>query len=110
MATRSRLESGATVALMRSQAGPGGGTALSVVPTSYLTEIPPHLFRVILLAPPLASTSFLASLPCGRPIDSFGHYRAACARSGVLAEGGSLSKVLLLAFVGRQEDVLGRIV
>ena len=76
-------------ALMRSQAGPGAGTALSVVPTSYLTQIPPHLFRVILLRrlrlPLLPS---LLRCRCGRPIDSFGHHRAACARSGVLGRKG----------------------
>ena len=76
-------------ALMRSQAGPGAGTALPVVPTSYLTQIPPHLFRVILLRRlrlPLPPS--LLRCRCGRPIDSFGHHRAACARSGVLGRRG----------------------
>ena len=36
-------------ALIRSQAGPGAGAALSVVPTNLETTIPPHLFRVVLL-------------------------------------------------------------
>ena len=36
-------------AMIRSQAGPGAGTAFSVVPTGFLTQIPLRLFRVVLL-------------------------------------------------------------
>ena len=36
-------------AMILSQAGPGAGTAFSVVPTGFLTQIPLHLFRVVLL-------------------------------------------------------------
>ena len=36
-------------AQVRSQAGPGASTALSVAPTHYLTRIPLHLFRVVCL-------------------------------------------------------------
>ena len=67
---------------MRSQAGPGAGIA---PPAGYLTQILLHLFRVILLRRLLMR--LLPSLHrcwCGRPIESFGHHRAACARSGVL--------------------------
>ena len=76
-------------AMIRSQAGPGAGTALSVVPTGFLTQIPPHLFRIVLLRRlrlPLPLS--LHTCRCGRPIDSFGHHRAACARAGVLGRRG----------------------
>ena len=75
--------------MIRSQAGPGAGTALSVVPTGFLTQIPPHLFRIVLLRRlrlPLPLSSHTCR--CGRPIDSFGHHRAACARAGVLGRRG----------------------
>ena len=71
--------------MIRSQAGPGAGPALSVVPAGFLTQIPLHLFRVVLLRRlrlPLPLS--LHTCRCGRPIDSFGHHRAACARAGVL--------------------------
>ena len=69
-------------ALIHSQAGPGAGVALRVPPTSSLTSIQPHLFRVVLLW----RLRLLLSLPvrscrCGRAIDIFGHHRAACARA-----------------------------
>ena len=73
-------------ALLRSQGGSGAGMALSACPTCRVTKIHSHLFRVLLLrrlqlpAPLTARTC-----QCGRPLDSFGHHRAACARAGVLA-------------------------
>ena len=76
-------------ALIRSQTGPGAGLVLTVAPTSLLTKIPPHLFRVILfrrLRLPLPLSLHMCR--CGRPIDSFGHHWAACARAGVLGRRG----------------------
>ena len=76
-------------ALVRSQAGAGAGLALTVAPTSHLTRIPPHLFRVVLLRRlrlPLPLS--LHACRCGRQIDQFGHHRAACARAGVLGRRG----------------------
>ena len=73
-------------ASMRSQAGPGAGIALSVVPTGCLTQILPHLARVIL---PRRL----------RPIDSFGHHRAACARSGVLGRNGVRSRKCCISYL-----------
>ena len=76
-------------ALIRSQAGPGAGVALRVAPTSRLTSIQPHLFRVVLLRRlrlPLPLS--VRSCRCGRAIDIFGHHRAACARAGVLGRRG----------------------
>ena len=76
-------------AQVRSQAGPGASSALTALPTSYHTRIPAHLFRVTLfrrLRLPLPLTSHRCR--CGRPIDSFGHHRASCARSGVLGQRG----------------------
>ena len=79
----------ARMAMVRSQGGPGAGLAMSTCPTSRLTKIPPQLFRVVLprrLGLPLPLTA--RSCQCGRPLDSCGHHRAACARAGVLAGRG----------------------
>ena len=76
-------------AQVRSQAGPGAGMALSSAPVNYLTRIPPHLFRVVLLRRlrlPLPLS--LHTCRCGRQIDKFGHHRASCARAGVLGRRG----------------------
>ena len=76
-------------ALIRSQGGPGGGAALSAVPTCSEKTIPSHLFRVVLLrrlrqSLPLSETS----CRCGRLLDAFGHHCAACARVGMLDRRG----------------------
>ena len=76
-------------AQVRSQAGPGAGMALSSAPVNFLTRIPPHLFRVVLLRRlrlPLPLS--LHTCRCGRQIDKFGHHRASCARAGVLGRRG----------------------
>ena len=76
-------------ALVRSQAGAGASLALTVAPTSLLTRIPPHLFRVVFLRRlrfPLPLS--LHSCRCGRQIDQCGHHRAACARAAVLGRRG----------------------
>ena len=76
-------------ALMRSQSGPYSGMALSVAPAIFLTRIDPALFRVLLLRRlrlPLPLSSRWCR--CGRPLDSFGHHRAACPRAGVLGRRG----------------------
>ena len=76
-------------AQVRSQAGPGAGLALSATPTHFLTKIPSHLFRVVMLRrlrlPLLPS---LHTCRCGRRFDKFGHHRASCARAGVLGRRG----------------------
>ena len=80
-------------ALIRSQAGPGAGVALRVAPTSRLTSIQPHLFRVILLRRlrlPLSLS--VRSCRCGRAIDIVGYHRAARARAGVLGRRGFASE------------------
>ena len=61
-------------ALLRSQGGPGAGLALSTCP---MTSFTPQLFRVILLR----RLHFSIVRNCW-PLDSRGHHRAACARSG----------------------------
>ena len=76
-------------ALMRSQSGPYAGMALSTAPANFLTRIDPALLRVLLLRRlrlPLPLSSRLCR--CGRPLDSFGHHRAACPRAGVLGRRG----------------------
>ena len=75
-------------ALIRSQAGPGAGLVPTVAPTSLLTKIPPHLLRVILLRRFRLLPLSLHMCRCGRPINSFGHHRAACARARVLGRRG----------------------
>ena len=73
-------------ALVRSQGGPGAGAAYSACP---ITRIDPHLFRTLhlrrLRLPLLLSKR---TCRCGRPLDSRGHHRAACARAGVLGRRG----------------------
>ena len=76
-------------AWVRSQSGPGGSLALTTCPTSVLTKIPPHLFIVVLLRRlriplPLAPHT----CGCGLPIDSFGHHRASCTRTGGIGAAG----------------------
>ena len=76
-------------ALVRSQGGPITGRALAATPSCHLTRIESHLFRVVLLRRlrqrlPLSARS----CRCGRPLDAFGHHRAACARAGVLGLRG----------------------
>ena len=71
---------------LRSQSGPGGSLALTTCPT---TKIPPHLFRVVLLRHlrlPLPLSPHTCG--CGLPIDSFGHHRASCTRTGALGRRG----------------------
>ena len=76
-------------ALVRSQGGPGGGAALTAVPTCREKTIPSHLFRVVLLRR-LRQTLPLSvrSCRCGLLLDVFGHHRAACARVGMLGRRG----------------------
>ena len=74
--------------LLRSQSGPFSGVALSATPSSFPTRISPHLFRVLLLrrlCHPLPLT--VRTCRCGRQ-RSFGHHRAACAQSALLARRG----------------------
>ena len=76
-------------ALVRSQAGPGAGAALTAIPTCNETSIPSHLFRVVLLRrlrQPLPISE--RSCRCGRLLDVCGHHRAACARVGMLGRRG----------------------
>ena len=76
-------------ALIRSQGCPMASMALSTSPTSHLTRLQPNLFRTILLRrlrQPLPLSE--RSCRCGRPLDSSGHHRAACAQAGVLGRRG----------------------
>ena len=76
-------------ALVRSQAGPEGGVALSTCPTCRLTKLELQVFRVLLLhrlQMPLLLT--VRNCRCGHFLGVFGHHRAACARAGVLGKRG----------------------
>ena len=75
-------------ALLRSQSGPMAGLPFSVVPSSF-ARFCPQLFRVLLLRRlwlPLPLSS--RTCRCGRPLDIFGHHRAACSRAGILGSRG----------------------
>ena len=79
------------------------GMALSTSPTSHLTRLQPHLFRTILLRrlrQPLLPSE--RSCRCGRPLDSSGQHRAACAQAGVLGGEVSRSRARQPASVVRQ--------
>ena len=79
----------ASRALIRSQAGPGAGMALSTSPLCLHTHFDSQVFRVILLRRlqlPLPLTA--RNCRCGHHFDVFGHHRAACARAGVLSRRG----------------------
>ena len=74
---------------MRSQRGPLASTAFTCFPTSRMTRIDPAPFRALLLRRlrlPLPLS--VRSCRCGRPLDAFGHHRAACATAGVLGRRG----------------------
>ena len=76
-------------AMLRSQSGPLAGVPLSTTPSNFLSRIDSHLFRVLLLRRlrlPLPLSA--RQCRCGRPLDAFGHHRAACARAGVLGRRG----------------------
>ena len=71
--------------LLRAQGDSGAGVALQTCGICFFFRIDPALFRVLLLRRlrlPLRLS--VRSCWCGRPFDSRGHRRAACARAGVL--------------------------
>ena len=76
-------------ALLRAQGDSGAGVALQTCGICFLFRIDPAMFRVLLLRRlrlPLRLS--VRSCWCGRPFDSRGHHRAACARAGVLGRRG----------------------
>ena len=78
-----------TIAMLRSQGGPGAGLAVSTCPTCRVTRMEPQLFRVLILHRlqlPLPLT--VRNCRCGLPLDQRGHHRAGCARAGVLGKRG----------------------
>ena len=83
-------------ALVLSQGGAGAGLALRACPTCRLTRLEPQHFRVLLLRRlQLPLPLSMHSCRCGRPLDQFGHHRAACARAGILGKRGfALESVL----------------
>ena len=72
--------------MLRSQGG--AGAAFSTSPNCALTRIEPTFFRTLLLRGLRLPLSLTQRDCCGRPLDSCGHHRAACARSGVLGRRG----------------------
>ena len=79
----------ASRALLRSQSGPFAILPFTSFPSARHARFDPQPFRVLLLRRlwlpvPLSSRS----CRCGRPLDSSGHHRAACAVAGVLGSRG----------------------
>ena len=92
-------------ALVRSQGGPGAGAAFSACPTCAITRVDPHLLRTLLfrrLRLPLPLSK--RSCRCGRPLDSRGHHRAACARAGVLGRRGFAVEGVAAGFAARRSQ------
>ena len=76
-------------AVVRSQGGSGAGLALRACPTCRVTQLEPQQLRVLLLRRlQLPLPLSVHSCRCGRPLDQFGHHRAACARAGILGKRG----------------------
>eukprot|EP00973_Karenia_brevis_P000395 56750-Karenia_brevis.AAC.1 len=76
------LDSGSK-SLLRSQSGPCSGTAFSTTPTSDLTRVPPHEFRVLLLRRLRLDLPFCPQrCRCGHRFDVRGDHRSACPRAG----------------------------
>ena len=91
-------------AWVRSQSGPGGSLALTTCPTSALTKIPPHLFRVVLLRRlrlPLPLSPHTCG--CGSQSTRLATTALRAPGRGHWGGGDSLSRVLR-AYVGRQGD------
>ena len=69
--------------LLRSQGGHMASSPFTTPPASFHARFDPQLFRVLLLRrlwQPLPPVSRICR--CGRPLDSSGHHRAACANFG----------------------------
>ena len=75
--------------MLRSQSGPLASVPFTCCPIARHTTFDAHIFRTLLLRRlwlPLPSSSRVCR--CGRPLDSCGHHRAACAVVGVLGSRG----------------------
>ena len=69
--------------------GSDAGLAFRACPIRRVTQLEPQQFRVLLLRRlQLPLPSCVHSCRCGRPLDQFGHHRAACARAGILGKRG----------------------
>ena len=80
---------GPSRALLRSQGGPMAGLPFTSFPTAVHSRFDAQPFRVLLLRRlwlPLPCSA--RNCRCGRPLDSSGHHRAACAVAGVLGRRG----------------------
>ena len=101
----------ASRALLRSQSGPFASLPFTSFPSAPHARFDPQPFRVLLLRRlwlPLPLSS--RSCRCGRPLDSSGHHRAACAVAGVLVQGVSHWSLPQRGFAGKQaaETVFGQ--
>ena len=76
-------------ALVRSQSGPLASVPFTALPVHRVSKMDSEPYRVLLLRRlrlPLPFT--VCTCRCGRPLDAFGHHRAACSTVGVLGRRG----------------------
>ena len=76
-------------ALVRSQSGPLSSVPFTAMPIHRVSKLDSEPFRVLLLRRlrlPLPFT--VCTCRCGRPLDAFGHHRAACSTGGLLGRRG----------------------
>ena len=76
-------------ALVRSQSGPLASVPFTALPVHRVSKMDSEPYRVLLLRRlrlPLPFT--VRTCRCGRPLDVFGHHRAACSTVGVLGRRG----------------------
>ena len=66
-------------ALVRSQSGPLSSVPFTAMPIHRLSKLDSEPFRVLLLRRLRLPLPFIVcTCRCGRPLDAFGHHRAAC--------------------------------
>ena len=76
-------------ALVKSQSGPLSSVPFTAMPIHRGSKLDSEPFRVLLLRRlrlPLPFT--VCTCRCGRPLDAFGHHRAACSTGGLLGRRG----------------------
>ena len=74
-------------ALVRSQSGPLASVPLTALPVHRVSKMDSEPYRVLLLRRLRLLLPFtVCTCRCGRPLDAFGHHRAACSTVGVFAE------------------------
>ena len=78
-------------ALVRSQSGPFSSVPFTAMPIHRVSKLDSEPFRVLLLRRLRLPLPFTVCT-CGRPLDAFGHHRAACSTGGLLGRRGFRSR------------------